>query len=99
MADAFGDAPDPEVHKERQMLRHMERVATLIKTDLLDADVLLDYAPEFILLNWVTLEPLVREHRREAGTELLWENFEFIATKARKWSEAKKALAVGQTET
>lgn len=63
-AEALEDAPDPEVHQERKILRHMERVATLIKNEFLDAHVLLDYASEFITLNWQQLEPLVLEPPR-----------------------------------
>jgi hypothetical protein len=60
----------------------MERVATLIKNDLLDARVLLDHASDFIILNWEALEPLVLDHRRVTGSMGLWE-IEFIARKAR----------------
>jgi len=35
-AAALAPAPDDETHKELQILRHMERIGTLIKNDLLE---------------------------------------------------------------
>jgi hypothetical protein len=97
-AEALEDAPDLDVHQERKMLRHMERVATLIKNELLDARVLLDYASDFIILNWEKLEPLVLEHRQVTGSAGLWRKFEFIAMKARLLKEAQEASALGRAE-
>jgi len=81
-AEALARAPNPAVHKEMVILRHLERIGTLIKNDLLDAEVLLDFAGFFIQECWTKVKPLALEQRRVRGVNELWENFEFIATRA-----------------
>ncbi|HEX3671096.1 MAG TPA: DUF4760 domain-containing protein, partial [Candidatus Cybelea sp.] len=90
-AEALENAPDPEVHLERKILRHMERVGTLIANELLDARVLIDYASSYIVLNWEKLEPLVLEHRRVSNSPGLWEKFELLALKSRLVDDARAA--------
>jgi hypothetical protein len=83
--DAIDGLSDPETHKEVQMLRHMERIGTLIKNDLLDAEVLLDFADEMFISSWSQLEPLALEQRRvKNNMSTLWENYEYLARKAQE---------------
>jgi uncharacterized protein (DUF849 family) len=83
--EAVQRAPDVAVHKELHILRHLERVGTLIKNRLLDPDVLLDFSCGFISECWTRLETLVCEQRDSYGNPHLWENFECIAMEARRY--------------
>lgn len=90
-AATFGRAPDPQEHKYIIILRHMERIGTLIKNDLLDGTVIFDFADNFILGNWRELKPLVMEQRRAFDNERLWENFEYMATEAERFAARRDA--------
>lgn len=80
--EALARAPDQTVHKELLILRHLERVGTLVKNGLIDADVLLDFMGFFVRETWEHLRPLVLEQRKRYGEARLWENFEHLATLA-----------------
>lgn len=88
-AEALENTPDVEKHKERQVMRHMERIGTLVKNDLLDGNVLVDFAGDVIEQTWVRLKPLALEHRREMGNERMWENFEFMALYVERWAATR----------
>lgn len=81
--EALARAPDMQAHQETYILRHMERIGTLVKNELLDADALLDFAGFFIIELWEKLGPLALEQRALYGNDRLWENFQFIADQAR----------------
>jgi hypothetical protein len=81
--EALERAPNPETHKEIHLMRHFERIGTLVKNDLLDACALFDFAGFFIQEVWGKLEPLMMEERRYYGNDRLWENFEYLARKAK----------------
>jgi hypothetical protein len=80
-AEALERTPDFTVHKEVYILRHFERIGTLVRNGLVDSDVLLDFVNLFIRENWEKLRPLVLEQRRRYGATL-WENFEYLASVA-----------------
>jgi hypothetical protein len=80
-AEALERVPDWTVHKEVYMLRHLERIGTLVKNGLVDADALLDFMGLFIRENWRHLRPLALEQRKLYGLSL-WENFEYLALQA-----------------
>jgi hypothetical protein len=82
--DAIDGLMDPETHKEVRMLRQMERIGTLIKNDLLDAEILLDFADEMFISSWSQLEPLALEQRRAENMSTLWENYEYLSRKAKE---------------
>jgi len=81
-AEALERAPDWTVHKEVLILRHFERIGTLVKNGLVDADVLLDFMGIFIRENWRHVRPLALEQRKLRGEPALWENFEYLASVA-----------------
>jgi hypothetical protein len=90
-ADGFGSAfggrhrlRNARDHKEVQMLRHMERIGTLIKSNLLDAEVVLDFADEMFITSWSQLEPLAAEQRRFLNVPMLWDNYEYLARIAKE---------------
>lgn len=83
-AEALERAPSTDTHKEMYILRHFERIGTLIKNDLLDPDALFDFAGFFIQENWQKLKPIALEQRRRYDNDRLWENFEYLAAQASK---------------
>jgi hypothetical protein len=82
--EALERSPDPEVHKELYILRHMERIGTLVKNGLLDADVLFDFSGLFVRDCWRHLGTLALEQRRKHREPQLWENFERLAAQAER---------------
>jgi hypothetical protein len=81
--DAVARAPDVSVHKEILIIRHLERVGTLVKNGLVDSDVLLDFMRLFIAEMWDNLGPLALEQRKLYAEPRIWENFEYIARLAK----------------
>jgi hypothetical protein len=95
-AEAMSFAPDPGTHKERQVMRHMERIGTLVKNDLLDADVMLDFAADVVAQTWSKLKPLAVEQRQTFGVESMWENFEMLAGRPRSSRSTSPAKQPGE---
>lgn len=90
-ADSMLVAPDPDVHPEVIIMRHMERIGTLVKSDLLEEEVLLDFAGLVVRATWSKLKPLALEQRLDSGENELWENFEFLAMRAARFNAANAA--------
>jgi hypothetical protein len=90
-AEALERAPDTDVHKERQVMRHMERIGTLIRNELLDAEVVIDFGRDIITQTWKRLKPLVLEQRRYLNDYQMWENFEYMAHEVER-VDARTAL-------
>jgi hypothetical protein len=91
-AEALERAPDTEKHKERQVLRHMERIGTLVRNDLLDAEVMIDFADDMVQQTWKRLKPLALEQRELLGDPHMWENFEFLADEVVRLNEGGRRL-------
>jgi hypothetical protein len=73
---------DTVTHKERQLMRHMERIGALVENDLLDSDVILDYSADVIVQTWSRLKPLVLVHRLVSGVETMWGGFKMLPERA-----------------
>ncbi len=92
-AEAVERVPDAERHKELTVLRDGERIGTLVKTGLLDDDALLEYSGFYMSEIWRRLEPLVFEQRQVSRAPGLWENFEYLATRAKQYVERKRGAS------
>jgi hypothetical protein len=68
------EALDPHV---QTMLVFHETVGTLVKNDLLDRDLVLDWL--WVSGAWDRVGKAALEARAHAGTSALWENFEALA--------------------
>src|SRR3954453_6805837 len=68
------EALDPQV---QTVLVFHETVGTLVKNDLLDRDLVLDWLG--VSGAWVRVEKAALEARAQAGEPRLWENFEALA--------------------
>jgi len=68
------EALDPQV---QTVLVFHETVGTLVKNDLLDRDLVLDWL--WVSGAWVRVEKAALEARAQAGEPRLWENFEALA--------------------
>jgi hypothetical protein len=86
LADAtgkvFGDEFDPERADladpaVRVVLGFNETVATLVKNDLLDRDLVLDWL--WMAGSWDRVGPAAERAREQAGAPNLYENFEKLA--------------------
>lgn len=72
----------------------IELAGVLVKHDLLDEDLFFDaYGIEFF---WDGLEKWVRESRRQQGSDSLYENFEWLANRSRRWDEAHQVDTSGE---
>ena len=69
---------DPEV---RLVLGYNETVATLVKNDLLDRDLVLDWL--WVTGTWDRVGPAALRARERAGVPALYENFEALVTSVR----------------
>jgi hypothetical protein len=78
----FADDFDPESaealdpHIQTMLVFH-ETVGTLVKNDLLDRDLVLDWL--WVSGAWERVGPAALEARARAGVPQLWENFEALA--------------------
>jgi len=74
-------------HPEMLIADFWEQVGTIVKYDLLDEDVLFDIANATITNAWRDLAPIIAVQRRRSGPSV-FENFEYIAVRARQWAAA-----------
>jgi hypothetical protein len=68
------DALDPPV---QTFLTFFETVGTLVKNDLMDRDLVLDWV--WVSGAWDRVGPAALKARAQAGSPELWENFEALA--------------------
>jgi hypothetical protein len=76
----------PEKFPEMLALRYFEMVGTYVKHGLLDEEIIFDYWYPAVIDTWERLEDLgvIAIHRAAAGP-LMWENFEDLYRRARRW--------------
>ncbi len=96
-AEALERAPSTEIHKERTVQRHMERVGTLIRNGLLDADVVIDFSRDIVTQTWRRLRPLVFEQRRYLNDDQMWESFEYLALEVARIDARTARARAGST--
>lgn len=82
-------APNRAAHKELDVVRLMEMVGTYVKHGLLDEDIVFDYWVPMVVQGWETLDGLglIAIHR-EATVPEMWENFEDMYVRAKRWLSA-----------
>jgi hypothetical protein len=78
----FGDEFDPELAElddpaVRIVLGFNETIATLVKNDLLDRDLVLDWL--WMAGSWDRVGPAAERARKRTGASNLYENFEMLA--------------------
>jgi hypothetical protein len=86
VAKIFSDEFDPGTAElgdpaVRTVLGFNETVATLVKNDLLDRDLVLDWL--WVAGTWDRVGPAARRAREAAGVSALYENFEALASAQR----------------
>jgi hypothetical protein len=81
----FTDRPHPET----LVLRLMEMIGTYVKHGLIDEEIIFDIWVSAVVDTWSALDRLgVIAAHREANGSLMWENFEFLAARARRYLAA-----------
>ncbi|HEY0615706.1 MAG TPA: hypothetical protein VGC96_13725 [Candidatus Elarobacter sp.] len=84
-------SPSLEEHGELAVLRVLEMIGGYVKHGLLDADIVFDYWSPAILGGWEQLESLgIIAIHREALGPAMWENFEDLYRRARRWRGASR---------
>jgi len=62
-----------------------EELGILVKRGIVDKEMFLDRYAWVILANWKKLERPLAFSREAAATDLIWENFEYLAVLAEDW--------------
>lgn len=62
-----------------------ENVGTLVKHEIIDADIALDMWSLVITINWDRLAPFIARRRRISHRPAVWENFEYLTVLARAY--------------
>jgi hypothetical protein len=84
-------APSLEQHGELVILRVMEMIGAYVKHGLLDPEIVFDYWGPAIIFGWERLDELgIIAIHREAVNPAMWENFEDMYCRARRWYDAPK---------
>jgi Domain of unknown function (DUF4760) len=86
--------PSAATDESRTLANHANRVGNfyesmgiLIKTGLVDADLVFEMWADIARRNWERLAPYIAISRREIG-DALFENFEYLAVLAQEWLAA-----------
>ncbi|MDQ6942412.1 MAG: hypothetical protein M3169_07870 [Candidatus Eremiobacteraeota bacterium] len=80
-------SPSMEEHGELAVLRPMEMIGAYVKHGLLDAEIVFDYWGLAIVYGWERLESLgVIAIHREALGAAMWENFEDLYRRGKRWA-------------
>jgi hypothetical protein len=86
-----GMVKNPEDHPEIAALRLMEMIGTYVKYDLLDEAIVFDYWIPAVIDSWERLESLgVIAMQRKTWGPTLWENYEELYQRAKKWSGSQR---------
>jgi hypothetical protein len=81
------DEMRPLVGKINAVANFFEGVGLLVKTGLVDRDLMLEMWASVVIQSWERLTPVVAIYRRRVG-DALWENFEYLTVLARQWIAA-----------
>jgi Domain of unknown function (DUF4760) len=78
--------------ENQQLLNEIRRVGNfyesmgiLVKNGLADNDLVLDHFSGQILGHWKSLVPVVAIVRQSTGTNVVWENFEYLTVLSQDW--------------
>lgn len=77
---------DPQVHVELHVCDFFEQIGNYVKRGLIDEEAYLDTACDFVDTMWRKLEPVIAIMRRTRD-ESLYDNFEYLVVRSRKWIE------------
>jgi hypothetical protein len=77
---------DERVHPEMTVCNWFNEMGTLVKNQIVDAGVFLDYFSRLINQYWRMLSPVIAILRRKRG-DLQYQNFEYLAALSKNWVE------------
>ena len=81
---------DRRIHVELYVADYWEQIGAYVKHRLIDEGPLLDLAFGQIIEFWEMLLPVTEIRRQRTGPSL-YENFEYLAVRARQWSDERPA--------
>jgi hypothetical protein len=85
--EAGTDDMQPFIAKANAIGNFYEQVGVLVKTGLVDRDLVLEIYPDQVITAWKNLAPLAALHRHRAG-DAVWENFEYLTVLSQDWMAA-----------
>lgn len=71
----------------RAIANYYESIGVLVKTGLVDRELVLQIYAEQVLASWQSLAPVAIMQRRRLG-DMVLENFEYLAVLAQDWMAA-----------
>jgi hypothetical protein len=80
----------PLIGKINTLGNFYEGMGVLVRTGLLDAELILEIYADKVASDWGQLAPATAAARRTVG-DVLWENFEYLAVLAQDWFKAHPA--------
>lgn len=81
---------DRRVHKELAICDWIEQTGSYIKYELITEEQYLDLNSDYVEQMWATLKTVVAI-RRAARSQAMYENFEYLAARAQRWTEKHSA--------
>jgi hypothetical protein len=78
------DEMRPLIAKANAIGNFYEGMGVLVKTGLVDRELVLQMWCDVVTTNWNSLAPLAAISRRRAG-DAIWENFEYLTVLAQDW--------------
>lgn len=77
-----------EMHAVIVVANFMESLGVFLKRHVVHKQVTCDIWGDVAYQMWTKLAPIVYSERQNAGTEALWENFEYLAVVGKQWVDA-----------
>jgi hypothetical protein len=81
------DEMRPLIVKANAIGNFYEGMGLLVRTGLVDRELVLQMWNDVLIANWNSLAPLAAIARRRAG-DAIWENFEYLTVLAQDWAAA-----------
>jgi Domain of unknown function (DUF4760) len=85
--EARTDEMRPLIAKANSLANFYEAMGVLVKTGLVDANLVLEMWCDTAIQTWERMAPVAAISRRRGG-DGLWENFEYLTTLAQDWISA-----------
>ena len=80
--------PDRQLHPELRAADWCEQMGSYIKYGMISEDQYLDLGAWYIISMWEQLREVVAIRRAATGSNAMYENFEYIASRAMTWSDS-----------
>jgi hypothetical protein len=76
-----------ELQQVRTVANHFESIGSFVRRGIIESDVACDLWAYVVVRAWTESVPVLTYARRLAGTDALWENYEYMALLSKRWIE------------